>query len=149
MEAAKGEIERGLSHADVVKLTDTELQFITGRDSLEEGTALVLEYGPRMVFVTRGKESCYFNNGEEAFEYPAFQMELVDATGAGDAFMGGVLLRLNERLQGGVSVFSMERSEIEQLLRFAHACGALTVTRKGVIPALPTMEEVCRFLQER
>jgi fructokinase len=149
MDAAKSEIEKGFSYADVVKLTDSELQFVTGRDSLQEGTDLVLKYGPRLVFVTRGKDSCYFNNGEVTFEYPAFQANLIDATGAGDAFMGAALIRLNERLKGGKPAFTMERVEIEDLLRFAHACGALTVTRKGVIPALPTMEEVRSFLQAR
>jgi fructokinase len=147
LDAAKSEIEMGLSYADVVKLTDSELQFVTGSDSLQRGTDLVLKCGPRMVFVTRGKDSCFFNNAEAAFEYPAFQADLIDATGAGDAFMGAALLRLNERLNGDRPVFTMARGEIEDLLRFAHACGALTVTRKGVIPALPTMDEVQRFLE--
>jgi len=145
---AKVEIERGLHYADIVKLTDTELELITETNSLSRGTDMILKYGPCMVFVTRGKEPCYFKSGNVAFEYPTFETQLVDATGAGDAFMGGVLLRLNERLQGDKPVSSLRKEEAESILRFANACGAITVTRKGVIPALPTMDEAQRFLQK-
>ena len=149
MSAAKSEIKRGLRYADIVKLTDVELEFITGVDSLEDGTGDILKYGPRMVLVTRGKESCYFKNEELSFTYPTFEMELVDATGAGDAFMGGTLLRLHERICADKPLFSLEREEIESILRFATACGAITVTRKGVVPALPTLNEVQEFLKGR
>jgi fructokinase len=146
LRTAQAEIENGLEHADIVKLTDAELEFMTGTGNLSRGTHLILKFGPRMVFVTRGKESCYFNNGSMEFEYPTFETELVDATGAGDAFMGGVLLLLNERLEKGESIFEPSREEIEEILRFATACGALTVMKKGVVPALPTLDEVLGFL---
>jgi sugar/nucleoside kinase (ribokinase family) len=149
MSTARFEIERGLQYADIAKLTDVELEFITGTNNLPRGTDSILKYGPRMAFITRGKNSCYFNNGDLSFEFPAYEMELVDATGAGDAFMGGVLLLINERLQNGKSAYSFEREEIETILRFAHACGALTVIRKGVIPALPTKDEVATFLLDQ
>jgi sugar/nucleoside kinase (ribokinase family) len=129
-----------------VKLTEVELEFITGMDNLGGGSDEILKYGPRMVFVTRGKDPCFFNNGDTAFEYPTFEMELVDVTGAGDAFMGGTLLKLHDRLSSGMPVFSLGREEIEPILRFATACGAITVTRKGVVPALPTFNEVQDFL---
>jgi fructokinase len=148
MSSARAEIERGLQYADIVKLTDVELEFITGTNNLPRGTDSLLKYGPRMVFITRGKNSCYFNNGELSLEFPTFEMELVDATGAGDAFMGGVLLLLNSRLRNGESAYSIAREEIEKILRFANACGAITVTRKGVIPALPTKAEVDAFLSD-
>jgi fructokinase len=147
LRTAKTEIENALEYADIVKLTNVELEFITGTDNLSRGTNLILKYGPRMVFVTRGGESSYFNNGDIELEYPTFEMELVDATGAGDAFMGGVLLRLSEGLAKGGPVFNLSREEMESILRFSTACGALTVTRKGVVPALPTMKEVQSFLR--
>ena len=146
LDSAKAEIEKGLQYADIVKLTDVELEFITGTDNLHGGSDEILKCGPRMVFVTRGGEPCFFNNGDIAFEYPTFEMELVDATGAGDAFMGGTLLKLHDRLRSGTTVFALKREEIEPILRFATACGAITVTRKGVVPALPTLDEVHEFL---
>jgi fructokinase len=63
--------------------------------------------------------------------------------------MGGTLLRLFERKCENKPLFSLTRAEIKEILRFATACGALTVTRKGVIPALPTQEEVQAFLNRQ
>ncbi len=141
-------MENGLQYADIVKLTDVELEFITGAKNLSKGTDMILKYGPRMVIVTRGKESCFFNNGEIFFEYPPFKVQLVDATGAGDAFVGAILFSINRRLEEDKTVFALDRAEIEEILRFATGCGALTVTRKGVIPALPTFEEAKEFLNK-
>lgn len=145
---AKIEIEKGFGYADVVKMTEEELEFITGTKSLSEGTDLIIKYGPRIVIITRGSNSCYFNNGIVDLEVPTYNVEAIDTTGAGDAFVAGVLLTLLERSKAGSAVFNMERYEAEDMLRFAHACGAITVTRKGVIPALPTMDEVQEFLKK-
>jgi fructokinase len=147
MDTAKVEIENGMQYADMVKLTDAELEFITGTSNLSRGTDMILKYGPRMVFVTRGGDSSYFNNGDISLEYPSFEVELVDATGAGDAFTGGVLLHVLERLRNNVPVFDLQKDEVHSILRFAAACGAITVTRKGVVPALPTLQEVREFLK--
>ena len=149
MARAKTEMQRGLAYADIVKLTDVELQFITGESSPEKGTESILEYGPRMVLVTRGEESCYFRNEQMFFEYPTFSVQFVDSTGAGDSFMGGTLLRLFERKCNGDAIITIPRGDMEAILRFATACGALTVTRKGVIPALPTLQEVQTFLDKQ
>jgi sugar/nucleoside kinase (ribokinase family) len=145
---AKAEITSGLEYADIVKLTDEELEFITGTNSLSRGTDMILKFGPRIVIVTRGKNSCFFNNGSTILELPAFEVESVDTTGAGDAFVGGFLLGLLERFKKDQTVFNMEEDEVIHLVSFANACGALTVTRKGVIPALPTLNEVNLFLKK-
>ena len=148
LERAKAEIIGGLEYADIVKCTQEELEFITGTDSLSKGTDSILKYGPRMVIVTRGERSCYFNNGDVTFEVPAFDVEPVDTTGAGDAFVGGVLLDIVERIKADRPVFSIPREEAESIVRFACACGAITVTRPGVIPALPTKAEAEAFLEK-
>jgi sugar/nucleoside kinase (ribokinase family) len=147
---ARSEIEMGMRHAGLVKLTEEELEFVTGvprGTRLLKGCGKILEYGPRFVVVTRGKEPCFAFDGSSAVEVPAFRVEQVDSTGGGDAFVGGMLLTLLGRLKRGEKPFRMEREEIRDMLRFAHACGAITVTRKGVIPALPTMEEASNFLK--
>lgn len=146
LHTAKGEIENGLQYADIVKLTDEELSFITDTSSLVKGTDMILKYGPRFVIVTRGSDSCFFNDGSNGFEVSAFEVEACDTTGAGDAFIGGLLFNLVRRIEKNESVFNLEKEEAESILRFAHACGALTVTKKGVIPALPSVTEVEQFL---
>jgi len=146
---AKKEIQNGLQYADIVKITDQELAFITGDSNLTKGTDMVLKHGPRLVIVTRGARSCFYNNGQEASEIPSYSVNAVDTTGAGDAFIAGVLVKLLALFNGGESPFRAGREEMEHTLRFAHACGALTVMRKGVIPALPTAQEVEDFMKKR
>lgn len=148
---AKAEMERGLQYADIVKITVEELEFLTGVKHLsgfDLGFDLIFKHGPRMVLVTRGNSSCSFSNGTIAIEVPAFRVDLVDATGAGDAFVGGVLCKILQRIREGQAAFDLAKDEAEDMLRFAHACGAITVTRKGVIPALPTLQEVNSFLEK-
>jgi len=147
MDQAKIEIEWGLRRADIVKLTEEELEFVTGAGSIE-GMDRLFKYGPKMVLVTRGKEPCLYECGPLRIEVEPFLVELVDPTGAGDAFVGGVLLGLTERLKRGEDILSMSEDEVRGLLRFAHGCGALTVMRKGVVPALPTRAMVEEFLEK-
>jgi sugar/nucleoside kinase (ribokinase family) len=149
LHSAKAEIENGLQYADIVKLTDEELSFITGTSNLVRGSDMILKYGPRFVIVTRGSHSCFFNDGSNGFEASAFEVEAYDTTGAGDAFIGGLLFNLVQRIERNKSVFNLDRDEAETILRFAHACGALTVTKKGVIPALPSASEVDNFLNTK
>jgi fructokinase len=149
LEDARREIVNGLEVADIVKLTEEELNFVTGIDQLRRGTDSLMKYGPRVVIVTRGGDSGFFNNGDIAFEVPAFEADVVDSTGAGDAFVAGFLYQIARRIEEERPLFALERGEVESLMRFSHAAGALTVTRKGVIPALPTLEEVTEFLSRR
>ncbi len=148
MRRAKSEIENGLQYADIVKLTDEELSFITDTDNLVKGTNMLLKYGPRIVVVTRGGNPCFFNNGDYYVEVPPYRVDVVDATGGGDAFVGGLLVKLIRRLREGKSIFEIEEKEAVNILSFANACGAITVSRKGVIPALPDMSEVEDFMEK-
>ena len=146
---AKSEIENGLQFADIVKITDEELELVTGESNLVKGTDIILKFGPRLVIVTRGSRSCFYNDGSTVGEIPAYSVDAVDTTGAGDAFIGGLLFQILDRIKKGISIFNIEKEEFHNIISFAHACGALTVTRKGVIPALPTASEVEEFLQKR
>jgi fructokinase len=149
LRTARAEMEKGLEYADIVKMTEEELEFLTGTAHLLKGTDLILKYGPRMVVVTRGGKSTFFNNGDINCEVPAFTVDFVEATGAGDAFVGGLLISMLERMRREVSLYKPHEDEVREILFFANACGALTVTKKGVIPALPTLDEVESFIKKR
>ncbi|MBN2322853.1 MAG: carbohydrate kinase [Spirochaetes bacterium] len=149
MEQAKARITGGLEYADIVKCTQEEMEFITDTNDLLKGTNSIMKYGPRMVIMTRGGESCFFNNGDVSFEFPTYEVKCVDTTGAGDAFFGGVLVNLVDMMKKDLPVFDIDRETAERIMRFACACGAITVTKKGVIPALPTRAEVEVFLESR
>jgi fructokinase len=82
-------------------------------------------------------------------EIPAYSVDAVDTTGAGDAFIGGLLFKVLHRIKNDISITTIEKEDFHNIIRFAHACGALTVTRKGVIPALPVASEVEEFIRKR
>jgi len=148
LQTAKAEMKKGLEYADVVKLTEEELEFLTGTTHLLKGTNLILKFGPRLIVVTRGGRSSFLNNGMITCEVPAFEVDFVEATGAGDAFVGGMLVSILERINKELPIYELGEDEAREMLTFANACGALTITKKGVIPALPSLKEVKSFIDK-
>lgn len=140
---------RLLRDADLVKLSAEELAFLA--DPLGGETAVFAKLwkgAPRLLVVTDGARPirCLTRDGERAF--PAFIVDAVDTTAAGDAFAGGFLCWFCEE---GIGVEDLvgDPVRIEAGVRFAAACGALAVTRHGAFSAMPTREEVQAFLDER
>lgn len=136
-------ILEGLTYADLVKVNETELEFITGHADFDAGSQWLLGQGVRLVVVTRGPQGSYFNDGRTKGFVTAFRVDTVDATGCGDGFVAGLLASLLER---GHVLEGLTGTDLQAILRFANAVGALTATQKGVIPALPTRERVEAFL---
>lgn len=133
--AAKEGMRLGLKYAQIVKISDEELEFLTGGDS-----AYTLWKGyMQAIIVTHGsKGSTLYTESGKTF-CPGFAVQSVDTTGAGDAFVAGFLVGVLE--QGGLK-------DPMSLLRFANATGALTTQAKGAIPALPLRSKVDAFLHD-
>ncbi len=125
-DAAISAIRRLLPLADVVKINEDELRLLTGTDDPDAG-------GPAA------------SSAAAAGFVPAFAVPTVDAIGCGDAFMAGVLVGL---LGGAGGAWSqrLDDAYLRPILRYANAVGALTATREGALPALPTVAEVEAFL---
>ena len=140
-EARRG-IELGWDFADVIKISEEELEFLAGTKDLERGADEVCHSGLKLLVVSRGREGCYFATGEERGYVPGYRVATVDTTGAGDGFVAGLLAGL---LEIGFQLDSSKK--LTDVLRFANAVGALTTTKRGAILALPTREEVLRFVE--
>ncbi len=132
----------GWDFADVVKINEEELEFLAGTSDLERGAKRLFHPKLRLLVISRGKEGCYFATKEEQGHVPGYRVAAVDTTGAGDGFVAGLLSGL---LEIGFRVDSRER--LIDVLGLANAVGALTVTKRGAIPALPSKEEVSKFMQ--
>lgn len=133
-----------MGQANLVKVSREELEFLTGQSDLQEGSAqLCQDYGLRLLLVTLGKDGCFFRRGDITGQVPGFKVKAVDTTGAGDAFLGGML---HEFLRRGKPLEEWGQEDLESSVRFANAIGALVVTRKGGIPAMPSLSEVEDFL---
>lgn len=134
----------GLSYADIVKVSDDELHFITGEESISAGVnALQRAYGIRFLSVTCGARGCRLYANGYRVDMSGHSVKVADTTGAGDAFDGAVLYSfLNSRLR----FEEITEEHLKNIARFANAAGALTTTKLGAIPALPNREQVLRFL---
>lgn len=141
---AKNEILRAIPMCDLLKVSGEEMEFLTGCSQVEEGAAQLLDMGPAAVVVTLGEHGAYVRTGSAQGHLPAYPLEAVDTTGAGDAFWGAVLSFLTGLDREAVQ--RLDQSRWEQIIRFANAAGGLTTCRKGAIPAMPQPEDIQRLL---
>jgi fructokinase len=144
---ARPEVWPALQLADVVKLSAEELDYLA-----VDGEEAVLEKlwqgKTRLLIITDGAKGLRWFHPDAEGEMPVFSVPAVDTTAAGDAFVGGLLHRLstlegNDRLDHLVG----ELPHLHATLRFAAACGALTVTRQGSFTAMPSESEVIQFME--
>ncbi|MGC8877700.1 MAG: PfkB family carbohydrate kinase [Anaerolineae bacterium] len=141
---ALDQVKSMIPHVDLVKVNEIELELLTGSQESAASQRL-LELGPRLVVVTLGPLGSYFATPEGGEHVPPFQVEAVDATGCGDAFIAGLLWQL---IAAGDWRAQLTPERLRSILRYANAVGALTATKVGVIPALPTAAQVEEFLSQ-
>lgn len=140
LDAAKEQVLCGLGYCDILKISDNEIQWLTGLDDYSEGAAWIRKRYPEisLILVSLGKEGSRAYYGKETVEVPAFvQKNTVETTGAGDTFCGCVL---NYILEHGLK--GLSRSDLTEMLRFANAAASLITTRKGALRVMPTKQEV-------
>ena len=144
---ARTQIRWGLSQADVVKIADNEIAFVTGESDLEKAAEALLSLYPniRLLNVTSGAEgSCAYCCGRRVF-VPAFRLGgTIETTGAGDTFCACVLHNV---LECGLD----DRSEdsLRAMLRFANAAAYLVTTKKGAIRSMPEEAQVLHLLESQ
>ncbi|MBL0389342.1 carbohydrate kinase [Tumebacillus sp. ITR2] len=146
-EEGKRKIFDTIALTDVLKVSESEMTFLTGTEDVEQGAQMLLDLGPKIVFVTLGERGVYYITPKHRRRVPTFRVTPVDVTGAGDGFVAGFLRQLADRIQGrGIDYSLAMHEEIEEMTRYGAAVGALTVSQMGAIPALPTKEEVFQFM---
>lgn len=138
--SAKAGILEGLAKAHIVKLSDDELEFLTGRREPEAARQLWHDR-LRLLCVTRGASGCTWLSATAQAHVPSFPVRAVDTTGAGDGFMAGLLAGL-VRDPDAIE----DPTKLTAICRFANAVGALATLERGAIPALPTRAAVEAFL---
>lgn len=135
LEEAKKQMLWGLSKADVVKISDEEVQFLFGL-GVKEGAQYILEHYPvKLVFVTCGPDGCFFQNAAGQGMVPGMSgIKVVDTTGAGDIFGGSAVWKL---LQLGGDPASIGPEELTDVVRFACTSAGLSTTKPGGISSVP------------
>ncbi|CAL9053697.1 fructokinase-1 [Musa acuminata AAA Group] len=129
--------------ADIIKVSDVELEFLTGTDSVEDEVAMRL-WRPslKLLLVTLGEKGCKYYTKDFHGSVESFAVKQVDTTGAGDAFVGALLGKFVEDQSA-----LQDEKKLRELLRFSNACGAITTTKKGAIPSLPNVSEAMQLME--
>ncbi len=139
-EDAKKEIEYGFSKCDILKISDNELEFMTGTDDYSKGVEIIRsEYSNiRIIFVTLGKNGSRIYYKNMMAEQPTFsEIRPIEKTGAGDTFEGCALNFLLEH-----DIDSLTEDNLSSLLLFANAGASLITTRKGALKVMPEKSEI-------
>ena len=123
--------------ADFVKLSDEELTLITGETDISQGAQQICALGAKYLAVTLGKEGTLLQSVEAQEVVGSIAIKQVDSTGAGDAFTGGFLYQIQK-----AGTAELTFAKLVDFLAVANVVGALTCTKYGAIPALPTLKEV-------
>lgn len=145
LEDARREIEYGLSKCDILKISDNELEFMTGTGDYTEGVKILREkYDISLIFLTLGKAgSRAYYKDMMAEAKPFLQDNTIETTGAGDTFEGCALSYI---LEHGLETLTEEN--LKELLTFANAGASIITTRKGALKVMPEAEEIERLVKE-
>ena len=140
-EDMKETVMQAVAFADVLKFSEEELTLLTDTQTLDEAfekiTAL---YPEKLIIVTLGKDGALYHLAGKKDIVAGKALKPVDTTGAGDAFVGGLLSGLSQHVNW------QKTAVLEQIIRQANACGALATTAKGAMSALPNKMQLADFL---
>lgn len=146
LDDAKREIEYGLSKCDILKISDNELEFMTGTDDYSEGVKILREkYDIPLIFVTLGKDGSRAYYKDIMVEAPPFtEVKTIEKTGAGDTFGGCALGYI---LEHGID--NLTEENLRELIIFANAGASLITTKKGALKVMPEKSEIEALIKGR
>jgi fructokinase len=137
-EAAREVVNPLLDRSQIVKLSDDEISPLLGTQRAKEAAKILLDRGVALVFVSLGPEGAFYATKDFEGEVPSFEAEVLDPTGAGDAFLAAALVRLSEG--------EWDEETVRKAARRGTAAGTIACTDYGAMRALPTKDELDRFL---
>lgn len=142
LELAKEQMEYGFGVCDILKISDNEIQFVSGKEDYDEGIAYLQEkYDIPLILLTMGRDGSRAYYKGMRVERPGFTVDTIETTGAGDTFGGSSLTYLLEH-----DPDSLTEEELGEMLTFANAAAAIVTTKKGAIKAMPDREEVMELI---
>jgi len=144
-ELAREQIDWGLAQCDILKISDNELEFMTGTDDFDEGADMIRRRHPqiRLLNVTAGEYGSYSYYGEIRCHVPVVKTDhVLEKTGAGDTFCACVL---NYILEHGLD--GLTEKDLQEMLTFAGAAAALIIQRKGALKVMPGKEQIEKLLE--
>jgi fructokinase len=132
-----------LKMIDILKISEEEWQLFFGIDDPAFGSRQLLKEPVKLIITTLGSRGCYYHYAGGEGKCPTYDTRIINTTGAGDAFFGALhyrITKLNKKID------EIGKEEIEDIMDFANAAGALEASCKGSITAVPNLKEIteCR-----
>lgn len=138
LDLAKEQMDYGFGQCDILKISDNEIQFVSGMEDYDDGIKYLQEkYNIPLILLTMGKDGSRAYYKGMRVERSGFSMKTIETTGAGDTFGGSSLNYLLEH-----DFENLTEEQLGELLTFANAAAAIVTTRKGAIRAMPERAEV-------
>lgn len=128
-----------VKYADIIKISDEETELLTGYKEPEKAALKLIEQGVSLVFITLGSEGSFLKTKDFQIRVKSKKCNVVDTTGAGDAFWGAILYKLSTRKN---DVLQLTKKEGAEYLEFANVTAGMCVEKRGAIPAMPSLEDV-------
>lgn len=139
VEEAKEQMRSMIPYADIMKISDEETALLTDYSDPKEAAQALLDQGVACVVVTLGKDGALLKTAQVEIVEKGKERKVVDTTGAGDSFWGGILSRF---AKDSISPAEITEEKAREYVRFANAVAGLCVEKRGAIPAMPTLEQV-------
>ena len=144
LDLAKEQMEYGFGFCDILKISDNEIRFVSGKEDYDEGIAYLQErYHIPLILLTMGKDGSRAYYKGMRVERPGFSVKAIETTGAGDTFCGSSLNYILEH-----DFENLTEEQLGELLTFANAAAALVTTKKGAIRAMPERDDVLALMAE-
>jgi len=140
LDTAREAVDPLLDRSTIVKMGDDELSPLLGTDDPEEAAGMLLARGVALVLVSLGSDGAFYATEEFSGSVPSFEVEVEDATGAGDAFLAAALVRLSET--------GWDEATVREAARWGTAAGSLACTGFGAMSTLPTKDELDQFMSD-
>ena len=138
LENAKEQMRYGFKYCDVLKISDNEIQFVTGIEDYDKGIqALIDEFQIPLILLTCGKDGSRAYYKGKKVEQPGFTVKTIETTGAGDTFMGASLAYILDH-----DIKNLSEDNLKEMLEYANAAAAIVTTRKGAIKSMPDAVEI-------
>ncbi len=139
-EIAKKAMIHLLQYTDILKVSEEELELLVGTQDLIEGSKKLAAFGISLVCISRGDKGAFIRRGTDYREIQGFKVKAIDTNGAGDSFFGAIHYKIKDiSLQ---ELQKMDIEDLEKIVQFGNAAGALTTTKTGAVPAMPSIKEI-------
>lgn len=145
LDEAKKQMEYGFQYCDMLKISDNEIQFVSGKEDYDEGICYLQDkYNIPLIFLTMGKDGSRAYYKDIRVERKGFQVKAIETTGGGDTFCGcSIHGLLTHGLEG------LTEEILGDMLTYANAGAALITMKKGAIRSMPEPENITKLIEEK